>query len=243
MKITTQSVTNNEHGMRLCSKYPSIFNRDITWRSVVSFRPESLRPRRKNSKCSSDMRFGGSQRTTYVVANRSRCSCRSWSPTAQATASHFTDWATPLNSVWLRAGRLGFDPWQGQGIFLLAPASRPALRPTQPPIQWVLEVLSPGVKRGRGVTLTNHPHLVPRLSMSRSYTSSHPMCLHGMQQDSFTFFYFTTNAQMKTSIPVSAWCGSQGLWPSHNGAKNSVYGMDVNNQCSICWKNMCGNKA
>jgi hypothetical protein len=23
-------------------------------------------------------------------------------------------------------------------------------------------------------------HLVPRLSMSRSYTSSHPMCLHGM---------------------------------------------------------------
>jgi hypothetical protein len=33
-------------------------------------------------------------------------------------------------------------------------------------------VLSPGVKRGRGVTLTTHPHLVPRLSMSRSYTSS-----------------------------------------------------------------------
>jgi hypothetical protein len=28
-------------------------------------------------------------------------------------------------------------------------------------------VLSPGVKRGRGVTLTTHPHLVPRLRMSR----------------------------------------------------------------------------
>jgi hypothetical protein len=33
-------------------------------------------------------------------------------------------------------------------------------------------ILSPGVKRGRGVTLTTHPHLVPRSRMSRSYTSS-----------------------------------------------------------------------
>jgi hypothetical protein len=33
--------------------------------------------------------------------------------------------------------------------------------------------LSPGLKRGRGVTLTTHPHLVPR-SMSRSYTSKAP---------------------------------------------------------------------
>jgi hypothetical protein len=32
-------------------------------------------------------------------------------------------------------------------------------------------VLSPGLKRGRGVTLTTHPHLAPR-SMSRSYISS-----------------------------------------------------------------------
>jgi hypothetical protein len=31
-----------------------------------------------------------------------------------------------------------------------------------------------GVKRGRGVTLTTHPHLVPRSRMSRSYTSSRP---------------------------------------------------------------------
>jgi hypothetical protein len=38
----------------------------------------------------------------------------------------------------------------------------------------------PGVKRGRGVTLTIHPHLVPRLRMSRSYASSSPMCLHGV---------------------------------------------------------------
>jgi hypothetical protein len=41
-------------------------------------------------------------------------------------------------------------------------------------------VLFPGVKRGRGVTLTTHPHLVPRLRMSRSYIFSPPMCLHGV---------------------------------------------------------------
>jgi hypothetical protein len=40
--------------------------------------------------------------------------------------------------------------------------------------------LSPGVNRGRGVMLTTHPHLVLRLRLSRSYTSSHPMRLHGV---------------------------------------------------------------
>jgi hypothetical protein len=67
-----------------------------------------------------------------------------------------------------------------QRIFPLASASRPALGPTQPPVQWVPGVLSPGLKPGQGVMLTTHPHLVPRLRMSRSYTSSHPMRLHGV---------------------------------------------------------------
>jgi hypothetical protein len=71
-------------------------------------------------------------------------------------------------------------PRQGQRIFLLAPASRPALGPTQPPIQWVPGVFSPGVKCGQGVMLTTHFHLVPRLSMSRRYTSSLHMRLHGV---------------------------------------------------------------
>jgi hypothetical protein len=34
-------------------------------------------------------------------------------------------------------GVLGFDPWQGLGIFLFTTTSRMALGPTQPPIQWV----------------------------------------------------------------------------------------------------------
>jgi hypothetical protein len=66
---------------------------------------------------------------------------------------------------------LTFDPRQGQRIFPLASVSRPALGPSQPPVQWVPEVLSPGVKRGRAVTLTTHPHLVPRPWMIWSYTS------------------------------------------------------------------------
>jgi hypothetical protein len=86
-------------------------------------------------------------------------------------------------SVWLWTGRPGFDRRQRQRIFLLVSVSRPALGSTQPPvqwIQWVPEVLSPGIKRGRGVMLTTNPHLVPRLRMSRSYTSSPPRRLHGV---------------------------------------------------------------
>jgi hypothetical protein len=63
----------------------------------------------------------------------------------------------------------------GKGFFLLPSVSRPALRPTQAPIQWVPRVLSPGVERDRGVTLTTHPHLVPRSRISSSFTTS-PSC-------------------------------------------------------------------
>jgi hypothetical protein len=41
----------------------------------------------------------------------------------------------------------GFESRQGPGIFLFTTASRTALGPTQPPIQWVPAVLSLRVKR------------------------------------------------------------------------------------------------
>jgi hypothetical protein len=82
---------------------------------------------------------------------------------AQSVWSLATDWTT---------GRSRFDPGRGQRIFPLATVSRLALGPTQPPVQCVPGVLSPGLKRGRGVTLPTHPHLVPRSRMSRSYTFS-----------------------------------------------------------------------
>jgi hypothetical protein len=42
---------------------------------------------------------------------------------------------------------LGFDSRRWLGIFLFSIASRTALRPAQPPIQWVTGALSLGVKR------------------------------------------------------------------------------------------------
>jgi hypothetical protein len=53
-------------------------------------------------------------------------------------------------------------------------------RPNQPPIQWVPVALYPGANCGRGVMLTAHPLLGPRLRKSKSYTSCHPKHLHGV---------------------------------------------------------------
>jgi hypothetical protein len=47
----------------------------------------------------------------------------------------------------LRVEQPGFDFWQRQEIFLFSMESRPALKPTQSPIQWVLWALSPEIKQ------------------------------------------------------------------------------------------------
>jgi hypothetical protein len=54
---------------------------------------------------------------------------------AQSVYSWATGWTI---------GVLGFDSLQGLGIFLFTTASRPALGPTQPPIQWAPGALSLG---------------------------------------------------------------------------------------------------
>jgi hypothetical protein len=56
-------------------------------------------------------------------------------------------------------GVLRFDSRRGLGILLFTTASKTALGPTQPPIQWV-----PGA-RSLAVKLTTHLHLVPRSRM------------------------------------------------------------------------------
>jgi hypothetical protein len=71
-------------------------------------------------------------------------------------------WGSPVTIVSdHRLGDLGSIPAEAK-YFSLASASRPALGPTQPAVQWVPGVLSLGIKRERGVPLTTDPHLVPR---------------------------------------------------------------------------------
>jgi hypothetical protein len=95
--------------------------------------------------------------------------CKWWSGAGVPQLVEYlaTDWAT---------GQSGFDPRQRQRTFPPSSVTRPALGPPQHPVRCIPGVISPGVKRGRGVTLTTHPHLVLRSRMSRSYTSFSPAC-------------------------------------------------------------------
>jgi hypothetical protein len=127
--------------------------------------------------CVLDGKLSGSIKSAWISSGKSLYDAVSWN---RISCHH---------SVWLQTGRPGDWNWildRGKRIFTLTSVSRPALGPTQPPVQWVPAVLSPGVKRDRGVTLTAHPHLVPRSIMSRSYKSSPSKRLHGVLWDCFT---------------------------------------------------------
>jgi hypothetical protein len=70
----------------------------------------------------------------------------------------FTLWAKIAQSVWGQA--------RGWAVGVV-------LGLTQPPIRWIRGSLSPG-KSSRGVKLTTHPHVVPRLSTVVLYNSTLP---------------------------------------------------------------------
>jgi hypothetical protein len=69
---------------------------------------------------------------------------------------------------------MAFDPRQEQIMFPLASAPIPAVGPTNSPVQWVPGVLPPGLKSGRGATLTTHHHIVPRSRTSTIYSAPPP---------------------------------------------------------------------
>jgi hypothetical protein len=95
----------------------------------------------------------------------------------------------------LRAGRSGSrvrSRW-GLGIFLFTTASRTALGPTRPPIQWVPGAFSLWVKRP-GCKADHYLHLVPRSKNAWSHTYTALIRFHGLMlsskthSDNFTFY-------------------------------------------------------
>jgi hypothetical protein len=73
----------------------------------------------------------------------------------------------------------GSMPGRGKGFFCsLCIQSSSEVHPASYPMSTGCPFL--GVKRGRGATLTTHPHLVPRSKMNRSYISSSPWRLNGV---------------------------------------------------------------
>jgi hypothetical protein len=99
----------------------------------------------------------------------------SWARWIQSTPSH------PISLIFIligwTIGVLGFDSLRGLGILLFTTASRTALGPTQPPIQWVPGSLSLGVKR-LGCEADHSPPSVPRSKNEWSCTSTPPIRLH-----------------------------------------------------------------
>jgi hypothetical protein len=93
---------------------------------------------------------------------------------------------TSQYSDWIRTGRPEFEPRQGQRIFPVACASRPAVGPSQPLIRWVPGIVFPEVKCSRGVMLTTHPLLVPKSRTSGSYTSCPPSASSACSGIAFT---------------------------------------------------------
>jgi hypothetical protein len=108
------------------------------------------------------------------------------------------NWSTILNISWYSDKAMGLDNLE------FSKTSRPALGSTQPPIEWVPEVVSTGV---------NWPGRVADLSLPAStevknrwsYNSAPPLYLHTLHRD-FTFFIILwTNNTTHYGIPCHFW--------------------------------------
>jgi hypothetical protein len=92
-------------------------------------------------------------------------------------------------------GSKWFDSRWGRGIFLFTTASRTALEPTQPPIQWVPRALSRGVKR-LGREADHLPPSSTEVTNAWSYTATPPIVLIAWclvkHRDNFTVVSLTS---------------------------------------------------
>jgi hypothetical protein len=99
----------------------------------------------------------------------------------QSQCGYLYKW-TPHNGIPLGYGLddRGFETQQGLRIFLFTIASRPAMRSTRPPMQWVLGALSLGVKRPGREADHSPPSSAKVNAWSYTYyTYTPPVRLHG----------------------------------------------------------------
>jgi hypothetical protein len=101
----------------------------------------------------------------------------------------------------------GFESRQGLGIFLFTTASRPALWPTQPIIQWVRRGSFPGGK-AEGRETAHSPPSNAKVKNAWSYTSiPQYACMawssDKKHSDNFTLPYQVTEHLLSTSIHLS----------------------------------------
>jgi hypothetical protein len=111
------------------------------------------------------------QTTNFATLTKNITSVRSFSRIRGSSVNIVSGYGLDNRAIHVRSPADAKD-------FPLTSESRAALGPTQPPVKCVPGGLSPGVNRGRGVTLTTHPNLVSRSRLSRSYTSSPDLRLH-----------------------------------------------------------------
>jgi hypothetical protein len=105
-----------------------------------------------NKACTNPVHQVSTALKIFMIAPRTFCVfhwlfCISVSRVAQTVQCLAADWTT---------GRSRFDPRQRRKDFSRSFCVQTGSRAQR--VQWVPEVLSPGVKRGRDVTLTSHPH-------------------------------------------------------------------------------------
>jgi hypothetical protein len=89
----------------------------------------------------------------------------------------------------IRPARPGFNSQQGLGIFLFTTAFRPVLWPSQPPLQWILGALFPGLMQ-LGPVADHSPPCSAKVNAC-SYTSTPPYVFMAWclvkPRDDFTF--------------------------------------------------------
>jgi hypothetical protein len=109
----------------------------------------------------------------------------------------------PQYSVWLRTGRPGFDPRQRQRIFPLTCASRPALGPTQPPVQWVPGGSFPGGKGRPGRDADHSPPSSAEVKKEQELYLQSPRCA-SMERNGtalpFFYLYLTYLLRVTTAL-------------------------------------------